>query len=412
MANTAQSPATPAPHDGRIRVLFVNNATFMGGAQWNIRHRIKVMDRDKFDPIVAIPEERLAWTPFFAETGATVVGIPLKQLTPFTWQSPLHLMRSITALVRLVREHRVDIIHAQMSRSGILIPPVKWLTGAKFVWHLCDGAFSDVVKRLTPLADRCTCVSRFVLNQFERRDESRFQLLYSGVWVDEGSPEELAERRREIRQELGIAADTPVVGVVANLQYWKGIHVAVQAMREVLRTHPTAVMVHVGGETPGYEAYAREVRQLVADLNVGDRIRLLGYRRDALRLYAAFDLYVHVPVFERGCTEAFGHSIVEAMAHRLAVVTSRGGGPEELVTDGITAELVDPDDAVGLARQILALLADPARRMAMGAAGYDRYRAFFTQDREEREYEQLYAQLLNRHDLVPSTAVVSSECIQ
>jgi hypothetical protein len=63
MANTAQSPATPAPHDRRVRVLFVNNATFMGGAQWNIRHRIKVMDRDKFEPIVAIPEERLSPRP-------------------------------------------------------------------------------------------------------------------------------------------------------------------------------------------------------------------------------------------------------------------------------------------------------------------------------------------------------------
>jgi len=298
-----------------------------------------------------------------------------------------------------------------MSRAGLVVPPVRRATGVRFVWHLCDGTSSRAVGPLTRFADACTCVSRMVLRQFARRSRTNIRLLYTGVWADERELDGLAAARGVIRQELGLSLGTPVVGLVSNLQLWKGVHVVIRAMAEVVRAIPDAVLVHIGGRVPGYESYEREITSLISELDLTRTVRRLGYQPDALRFFPAFDVYAHAPIFENGCTEAFGHSLVEAMAHRLPVVTSNVGGPAEIVKAGETGELIEPGDRAALAAYLIELLRDPERRRIMGAAGYRRYKAFFTQEREEREYEALYAELLNRPDLAPAGEVVRSEWI-
>src|SRR5262249_2163820 len=84
---------------------------------------------------------------------------------------------------------------------------------------------------------------------------------------------------------------------------------------------------------------------------------------------------------------------LEAMGPRPAVVATRAGGIPDKVTDGVTGLLVEPGDRAGLASAIRAVVADPARRSAMGAAGRCRLRAEFAAsvlvDRTLALYEEL-----------------------
>ncbi len=67
--------------------------------------------------------------------------------------------------------------------------------------------------------------------------------------------------------------------------------------------------------------------------------------------------------------ESFGRVAVEGMAAGLPVVGVRGGGIGEIVVDGVTGLLAEPDDAAGLARRIEQLVRDPGQRQAFGATG-------------------------------------------
>src|SRR5262249_45452885 len=98
--------------------------------------------------------------------------------------------------------------------------------------------------------------------------------------------------------------------------------------------------------------------------------------------------------------EPFGRVLLEAMAVGKPVVAPREGGPTEIVADGETGLLVPPRDPDALARAIVALLRDPARRTAMGRAGRARVAAMFDIHDHARRIERVFDQVLG---LAPTT---------
>ena len=89
-------------------------------------------------------------------------------------------------------------------------------------------------------------------------------------------------------------------------------------------------------------------------------------------------------------SESFCLSILEAMCFGCPSVATRVGGIPEVVEDGISGLLVPPGDAAGLARAVEALIADPTRRAAMGAAARRRAMDRFSADVIVPGYEAIY----------------------
>jgi glycosyltransferase involved in cell wall biosynthesis len=170
---------------------------------------------------------------------------------------------------------------------------------------------------------------------------------------------------------LPIPAGAPVLGLVARLQRWKGVHVLVAALPHVLRAHPEAHVVVVGGDHPLEPGYRLELEQLAARLGVADRVHLTGYQADARSWMRAFDVVVHA-----SDNEPFGLVLLEAMALGKPLVAGAEGGPTELVRDGEEGFLVPFGDAAGMADRISQLLADPELGRRLGGAGLERARAF------------------------------------
>ena len=92
--------------------------------------------------------------------------------------------------------------------------------------------------------------------------------------------------------------------------------------------------------------------------------------------------------------EPFGRTVIEALAHRLPVIGTRRGGIPEILRDGVTGLLVDPDDAGSLAEAMRRLARDPARAASLGAAGaleLPRYAQTTSVDAYERAYAKVSA---------------------
>ncbi len=386
-----------SPADNRIGVLYLTSAAFLGGAVYGLRNIVRQLDQSRFRPVIAFPESNTTLPAFFRDADVTLAPVTARPLERWSPRAALNLARTVSDLARVCRQYNIRIFHTTSQRAALLGPLLRARTGVKFVWQIAFLGEPWYMRFLARFPDRAPCVSTAVYEEFGARKNMR--VILNGPWTEGLSPAQCQARRGELRRELGIAENALVVGGMANLQYWKGVHVLLEGFAHAACVRPEILLVHLGGPVPGYEQYARQIEAQIAALGLGSRIRRLGFRDDGYRYFPLFDIFVHVPVAEGRyhCTEAFGHSVAEAMGYRLPVISSRIGGPAEIVVEGVTGELIEPGNAYELGETITALLLDSDRRRRLGEAGYARYSEHFTIQREVREYEQIYFELASQN---------------
>jgi UDP-glucose:(heptosyl)LPS alpha-1,3-glucosyltransferase len=189
-------------------------------------------------------------------------------------------------------------------------------------------------------------VARDVREQYGRTDG--VHVIPPGVDTEWFCPAWIASRRDQARRELAIGPDETVVLFVGSEFRRKGLDLLIPAIGPGMR------LVVVGqGERP--EHYAR----LAAGCGAADRIHYAGLVRSDVRSYYAAADAVALP----SLSDAFGMSVLEAMACGIPVVTSPGAGAASLVRSGENGFVAS--DAAGLAAA-LARLRDPALRRSMG----------------------------------------------
>ncbi|HEY6836989.1 MAG TPA: glycosyltransferase family 4 protein [Gaiellaceae bacterium] len=173
--------------------------------------------------------------------------------------------------------------------------------------------------------------------------------------------------------EAGAGHGGFAAGVAANLEYWKGIDVLLEAARLV--RNPVRLEIYgVGSEQAALE---RQANGLDAHFN--------GFVPDPL---ARLDVLV-----QPSRADNLPLAILEAMAAGLPVIGTRTGGIPELVVDGETGLLVAPERPEELAAALDSLAESPERRAEMGRHGRERVREHFSADAIARRTVDLYEEL-------------------
>lgn len=378
---------------GRIGVLYLNNLTHVGGAQITLRSIIARLDRTRFVPYLAVPAGQPDLTDFFRTADVSIVEVPLPRLNPPSFRAAYDIVRTAGVLAAVIRRQGIEIVHSNTQRGGPFGLALKAMTGARFIWTLNDVGLYRRVRIFTPFPDRLTCVSNTMYDSLRGWPRRHARVIYNGVEVERRTPERRAQVRRDLRESLGIPENALVIGNVARLDHWKGVHVLIEAMARVMIDRPAVWFVQIGDASPSMPEYADDLRRACLALP-GGRGRMIGFRSDVQSWYDAFDVFAHAPIVTAGGhTESFGMSVAEAMGHGLPVVASAAGGLREVVADGETGFLVPPGDPAPLAAAIAQLLDDPSLRRRFGDASAARQAALFDQQREVAEFEDLYLEL-------------------
>jgi glycosyltransferase involved in cell wall biosynthesis len=211
----------------------------------------------------------------------------------------------------------------------------------------------------------------------------------------------------------GLKPSPKKVLFVGRLAPEKGVHVLLDAFRIVLEQQPDAQLELIGPESviplemllpncndphvleiepyfqPG--VYSQLLRAKVSEFPPGS-VSFLNRAikfKDLAPHYHSASIFVFPSVWE----EPFGMPLVEAMAARTPVVTTRGGAFPEIVEHGRSGLLVERSDVQGLAKAILQLLSNPDRREAMAQAAVERASNIFSWDRIAEDLLDKYKRL-------------------
>ncbi|GGD08652.1 glycosyltransferase [Aureimonas glaciei] len=246
---------------------------------------------------------------------------------------------------------------------------------------ITDPAQARAHAESVALVDRLICVSSTAAASFGAvgLDSLRIVTIPNGV-----RPRPIGDGQ-QIRRELALADDAPVLLTVARFTEQKGHAVLIAALPAVLLAYPEAMLLLAGAGPlrPAIEAD-------IARRGLGDRVRLLGSRDDVGDLLAAADLFVLPSHFE-----GLPLVVLEAMAAAVPVVGTAIGGTIEAVEDGVAGWLVPPGEPAALSRAVIAALSDPSAARAAGCAGQARFRRQFQASAMAEATHRVY------RDLVP-----------
>ncbi|MBX7070531.1 MAG: glycosyltransferase family 4 protein [Microthrixaceae bacterium] len=345
-----------------IRVLWVAKGLGPGGMERLLVHQAAAGDRERFDYHAAYVVDR----PNSVVPELEGLGVPVHRLDgrlgPLGWGR---------ALRRLVLEHRIDVVHLHSPAVAAVARPAlrslhhrpAVMTTEHNSWDCYSWPTRLINVTTYPLDDARLAVSQDAIDSVPRPLRGRSEVLVHGI--DLTGAAELLPRasaiRAEVRRELGITPDAPVVIVVANHRREKGWDVLIEAAQHVRRNVPGAVILGVG-----HGGLENVHRTRIAQLDLGATVRLLGFRSDVDRLMVASD------VFALGSRqEGLPVAVMEAMALGLPVVAPRVGGLPLAVEHGASGLLVAPEDPVELGDALGSVLADQVLRaqLADGALG-------------------------------------------
>jgi glycosyltransferase involved in cell wall biosynthesis len=250
--------------------------------------------------------------------------------------------------------------------------------------------FGPILRRCLERYDRVVALGpthREYLLEKEGVRPDQVTIIPNGIPLDPfRDPPAEAEVSR-LRGELGIAADAPVVSMVAALRPEKAHDVFLRAAARARKSLPGAVFLVVG-DGPRREA----LEDLARRLGLAESARFLGVREDVPRLLFLSDLLV---LCSWPVVETLPLSVMEGMAAGVPIVATRVGSVGEMVEDGETGILVEPGDDEALGGALLRALRDPGWRKRAGEEARRRARGRFDGDRMVSRYEDLFASLVS-----------------
>jgi glycosyltransferase involved in cell wall biosynthesis len=337
------------------------------------------LPRDRFEPVFCSTRESdpLA-EQVLADAGVRHVNLGRRAKWDFY---------RLGGLAALLRKERFDVLHTHKFGSNVWGTLIGWgcrvpvIVAHEHSWSYEGEPIRAALDRhvIARLADRFVAVS----SADGRRMVSREHVPPGKVVVIPNGYVPGAATTGDLRAELGLAAETPLIGIAAVLRPEKRLDLLLDAHARVLARIPDTHLAIAGdGECrPDLERQA-------AELGLDGKLHFLGRRADVDSVLRAVDVAALTSDREGSPLLVF-----ECMANSTPLVATNVGGIPDVVEDGRTGLLVPRRDPQALADAIVSLLSDPARRAAIGAAAHARL-ADFTIDAIAARFGELYETLV------------------
>ena len=375
-----------------IQVLHLITDLNVGGAETMLHKLVSHSDRKRFKHHVVSMLDKGVLGDRIQAAGVQVHVLGMRRGRPS--------FRGSLALRSILRETRPDILQTWMYHADLLgTLAVVGMKNTVLLWNLRNSSLdTSQYRRLSRWTMRaCAFLSRhprIVVSNSEAACHDHMRLGYkprrwvvipNGFDISEFAPEPSA--RLSVRNELRLASETILIGLIARYDPQKDHVTFLQAAAQLAQAEPRVHFLLAG---EGATLENPSLAALIQKLNMADRLHLLGCRLDVARLDTALDLATSASAFGEG----FSNVVGEAMACGVPCVVTDVGESAQIVGD--TGRVVPPRDPASMQNAWKELLAlDENARRSLGQRARQRIEQNYSLVHIVHEYEMLYTSLLN-----------------
>lgn len=336
------------------------------------------------------------------ELGYTIHAFPIERKI-----APLSNLRSIVAMVRLMKHHRYDLVHVHTPVASVLGRVSAKIAGIPRVVYTAHGfyfhdnmppqkyRFYHQVETISGwLTDKILTQSREDLETAKRTNlcpPDKLSYLGNGIDLYRFSSDRLCSKRQsELKLQLKIPVSAfPVLAMTGRITEEKGYLELINALSILQKDFPSIHLVIIGGQLESErDAFQAKLHRLILDRRLESHVTFTGFRSDVPEVLGLVDLFV-LPSYREGLPR----SILEAMAMSLPVVATDIRGCREAIEDGETGLIVPPRDSEKLAQAVRKILQDSDYQAALGAAALNRAKFLFDEKLVFERLKSVYQEL-------------------
>lgn len=365
--------------------MFLITGLAYGGAETQLVNLATRLKKRGWDVRVVSMLPPQAFTEELAAAGIPLATLNMRRGVP----DP----RAVFKLVKILRQWRPDIVHSHMVHANLLARIARVFYKVPVVISTAHsinegGRLREVAYRLTDfLADLTTNVSRAAVSRYIQVGAApKNKIIFMPNGIDTCHFQFKQKDRLRLRDELQLT-DKFVWLAVGRFEEAKDYPNLLQALKKVVPERDGVVLL-IAGQGTLFE----EMRAMAYSLELAEKVRFLGVRRDVPELMSAADAYVMSSAWE-----GLPMVLLEAAACALPIVATDVGGNGEIVLDGFNGYLVPPRNPEALASVMLKMMSlSENERGAMGRAGRAHIEANYSLDRVVDQWENLYQDLLRK----------------
>jgi glycosyltransferase involved in cell wall biosynthesis len=372
------------------RILYVDTLTeLVGGAEISLMILMKNLEPSRYIPYLLTSAEGNLLN------AARQAGIPACT-QEFPWLSrrrPWPYIASIWKLARLIQRERIALVHTNCERSPTYVRRACQFTRTPYVCHVRDSerAWFAHSRRESYNRSRQIIANSLATAQYCTNNgipDNLIAVAYSPINIRE-IVQRPAEDRFLWRQNLGIHENEIVFATVGQIKPPKGQLNFIKASARISQEIQESRFLIIGdAHNQEQSQYLESIKTEVMKSGLGDKVLFVGHKQDITPILMAIDILVLASIHE-----AFGRVIVEGMAAGRAVIATKSGGPEEIISHGIDGLLIPPGDEQALSSCMLTLAVDQPLRRKLIENGRKKAWVFDT-SRHVEQIQEIYSKIL------------------
>lgn len=307
------------------------------------------------------------------------------ELSPRLWLS-------LPKLISALKTRSIDMVHTHTRVTQVLAAAATFVTKTPYVSTAHMFYKRRLGRRIFPCWGRAIIAISNVMAEglrtiFKEKELPPVVVAPNGIHVDKFRRDFDAVDRDKIRESYGYRGEDRVVLSLSRLIPVKGVHILIEAFAVAHKEVPALKLLVAGSGEPDY---VEKLKARVSELGLGSQVLFIGNEPKIENPLRAGDIFAAPYLWP----EAFGLSVLEAMAVGLPVIASMSGGIPELLGHGKYGLLFEEKNALALAQALVRYANDKGLCAEMGAAALRRapdYTSLKMYERIQAVYEDVLA---------------------